>query len=130
MRWLRRGAGVLAGTFLGGIVLCELVDNLGGPMPVVMTSGNAVFGLLLLAAVALEVSIMRRGQSRSEHSYAYTSLAVLTAAFIIWNATKTWLCDPYSPVQGHAIWHLLDALAAWFLYRYYASETVTPSRDA
>ncbi len=124
MRWLRRGAGVLAGMFFGGIVVCELVENLGGPVPVVMTSGNAVFGLLLLAAVALEVAIMRRRQTESRHIYAYASFGALTAAFVIWNITKTWLCDPYSPVQGHAIWHLLDALAAWFLYRYYASETV------
>lgn len=128
MRWLRAGTGLLASVLVGGIVLCELAENLGGPVPVVMTSGNLAFGLLLLAAVALELAIMRRGETTAIRACAYASVSVLAVAFVIWNVTKTWLCEPYSPVQGHAIWHLLDALAAWFLYRYYASEAAPPAR--
>lgn len=46
----------------------------------------------------------------------------MLTAFVIWNATKTWLCAPHSVVQGHAIWHLLGAGSAYLLYRYYDSE--------
>jgi hypothetical protein len=67
---------------------------------------------------------MRRGQARASRLYAVASLATILTAFAIWNATKTWLCDPYSLIQGHAIWHLLGAVSAYYLYRYYASETV------
>jgi hypothetical protein len=58
--------------------------------------------------------------------YAAASLASILVAFAIWNASKAWLCQPYSLVQGHAIWHLLGAVSAYFLYRYYASEAIAP----
>ena len=54
------------------------------------------------------------------------SLASILVAFAIWNASKAWLCQPRSLVQGHAIWHLLGAVSAYFLYRYYASELTIP----
>jgi hypothetical protein len=124
MRWLRGGVRLFAAMFVGGVVLCELVGGWGGAVPVVMSSGNAVFGLLLLGATALEVSIMRRGEATGQRRFAYASLASILIAFAIWNATKARLCDPQSLVQGHAIWHVLCALAAYLLYRYYASEQV------
>lgn len=125
MRWWRGGTGLLAAGFVAGVAFCELVGWWGATLPVVMYSGNGAFGLLLIVAVGLEVLIMRRGESRARRGYAYTSLAAMLVAFAIWNATKSWLCDPYSWVQGHAIWHVLGAVAAYFLYRYYASEDLT-----
>jgi hypothetical protein len=88
-----------------------------------MFAGNAAFALLLTVATVLEILIMRRRETRSIRGYAYASLGTILVAFLIWNATKTWLCDPHSLIQGHAIWHVLDAVSAYFLYRYYASES-------
>jgi hypothetical protein len=47
----------------------------------------------------------------------------LLVAFVVWSLGKDGgpLCDPQSLLQPHAVWHLLDALAAWLLFRYYAS---------
>ena len=87
-----------------------------------MSSGNAAFGLLLIVATVLEVLIIRSGRVRARRGFAYASLAAIATAFVIWNASKAWLCDPHSLIQGHAIWHLLGAVAAYLLYRYYASE--------
>jgi hypothetical protein len=124
-----RGSAVLLGVaFAGGLVFCELVGLYRAPLPVVIYAGNAAFGLLLLLAVVLELRIIRRG-ARIQHSYVYVSLGALLTAFAIWNASKTWLCDPHSLVQGHAIWHLLCAVAAYFLYRYYASESPRDDQD-
>jgi hypothetical protein len=125
MRWLRGGIALLAATFAGGVAFCELVAASGSGFPVVGHRGNAAFGLLLVTATALELLIARRGETRARRTYAYASLASILIAFAIWNATKTWLCDPYSPIQGHAIWHVLGAVSAYFLYRYYASETIS-----
>ena len=122
MRWRRGGSGVLAGAFVAGVAFCELAGAWGGRLPVVMSSGNAAFGVLLIVAVVIEVRIMRRGETRSRRGYAYASLATMLVAFGIWNASKAWLCDPHSLIQGHAIWHVLGAVAAYLLYRYYASE--------
>ncbi len=124
MRWWRGGTWLFAATFVGGVAFCELVDHLGGALPVVMTTGNGAFGLLLVVAMVLEGLLMRRSDYVAKRRYAVACLGSLLTAFAIWNATKTWLCDPYSPVQGHAIWHVLCAVAAYFLYRYYASERV------
>lgn len=124
MRWRHGGPWLFAVAFAAGVAVCELVGAWGGDVPVVMTSGNAVFALLLVVATVLEVAIMRRGETRVRRGYAYGSLASILVAFAIWNVTKVRLCDPDSLVQGHAIWHILCAVAAYFLYRYYASEEV------
>lgn len=124
MRWLRGGTLLFAALFAGGIALCEIVGAFRAAIPVVMTTGNLIFGLLLTTAVVLEVLLMRRGETRATRGYAFASLAAILIAFAIWNASRAWLCDPYSLIQGHAIWHVLDAVSAYLLYRYYASEEI------
>jgi hypothetical protein len=124
MRWLRGGIALLAATFVGGVAFCEFVGAWGVELPVVMHPGNAAFALLLVVATMLEAMIMRRREVNSQRLYAYASLASILTAFAIWNGTKSWLCDPHSLIQGHATWHILGAVAAYFLYRYYASERV------
>lgn len=124
MRWRRGGVRLLAGVFVAGVVACEVVGSFDVTLPVVSHPGNAAFAILLISATALEILILRRGEASAKRVYAYASLASMLIAFAIWNATKTWLCDPHSLVQGHAIWHLLGAVSAYFLYRYYASEEI------
>jgi len=116
-RWLRGDMRLFAGAFAGGVAFCEVVGLRGGEVPVVMSSGNAAFALLLVVATVVEVLIVRRGEARARRGYAYASLASILIAFAIWNATRTRLCDPHSLVQGHAIWHVLCAVAAYLLYR-------------
>jgi len=108
--------------FVAGVAFGEIAGLWDADLPVVTYAGNVAFGLMLIAAIVLEVRIRRRGEKSANAAYAIASLAALVIAFIIWNASKTWLCDPHSLIQGHAIWHLLGAVSAYFLYRYYASE--------
>jgi ceramidase len=129
MRW-RRGGPLLFGlTFAGGVAFGELVGALPVDVPVVNTPGNTAFGLMLIGAIVLETRVMRRPGVRSQRGHVYAALAALLVAFVIWNVTKTWLCAPTSLVQGHAIWHLLDAVSAYFLYRYYASERAVDTTE-
>ncbi|MET7419424.1 hypothetical protein [Dactylosporangium sp. NPDC005555] len=121
MRRTRGGTPTLAAVFLGGVACCEAAGAWDVRLPVVMHPGNAAFGLLLVAAVAVEVSLMRRGGD-GRRAYVYGAIASILAAFAIWNAAKAWLCDPDSLIQGHAAWHLLCAVSVYLLYRYYASE--------
>ncbi len=63
---------------------------------------------------------------KMEHQtrWAYYSFAALIAAFIIWIPSHDdgFLCDPQSLLQGHAVWHLLNAVSLYCLFRYYVSE--------
>ncbi len=48
----------------------------------------------------------------------------MAVAFAVWTLSRSGapLCDPHSWVQGHAVWHLLCAVAAYCLYRYWTTE--------
>lgn len=122
MRWLRGGTPLLVAVFAAALAGCEAAGAWGVELPVVMHPGNAAFGVLLVAAVLVEVAVMRRGETSARRGFAYTAIALILVAFGIWNASKAWLCDPGSLLQGHAAWHLLCAGSAYCLYRYYASE--------
>lgn len=76
----------------------------------------------LLAAVAaaallmVEVAVYRRG-IRRPGGPLYAGLAALVVGGVVFAVSRTGglLCDPQSPFQGHALWHVLTAaaLALW-----------------
>lgn len=132
LRVLRRGAGFFLTTWALVIIVCELVENAGWQVPVVTSGANLAFGLALLAGIVGEVVLLRRKDLRRSNLWGLASVGTLAVAFAIWSAAKSGssLCRPESLLQGHAAWHILDALAAWFLYRFYASETPTTAPAA
>lgn len=87
-----------------------------------------IFGAILLAALAPEFLRRQQRQVDIQTKYLRAALATMLTAFIIWILDYTRiLCDPNSWLQGHALWHLLGAQAAGYLYLYYRSENTTPS---
>ena len=118
-----------AALFVVLLVACELVGSWSRPLPVVMFAGNLVFGLLLLAAVTIEVVLAGRADRHIDAGWGLGGLAAMVVAFVIWNGAKegTPFCDPDSLLQGHAVWHLLGAVAAYCLFRLYASERTVPA---
>jgi predicted membrane channel-forming protein YqfA (hemolysin III family) len=77
-----------------------------------------VFGALLVAALAVEWRSSRAGRT-----WLATGAGLMVLAFVIWVVDRErWLCEPGSLIQGHAVWHLLGALAAGCLYRSYEAE--------
>jgi hypothetical protein len=127
MRWYRRDRTFFWQLFLLFVAACELIGLLGDDVPVVQQSGNVAFAALLLTAVVVEVRLWRRGPERTNLWWGAGALGAILVAFAIWNVTKTHWCDPHSLLQGHAAWHLLDALSAYLLFRLWASEQVSPS---
>jgi hypothetical protein len=77
-----------------------------------------VFGALVLTVLWLENR--RRTANRK---WLWRGAGALGLGFVFWvlDITRV-VCAPVSPLQGHAAWHLLGALAGWFLFRYYWSE--------
>ncbi|MEO8575842.1 MAG: ceramidase domain-containing protein [Gemmatimonadales bacterium] len=84
---------------------------------------RVIFGILIAAALAVEISIARRTTKRDAASRLKTAIVLLTIGFAIWMLDYTRIvCSPDSWIQGHAIWHVLGALSAWCLYLYYEDQ--------
>lgn len=122
VRWARRGTGSFVTAYVACVAACELVGLWPEPIPVVHYSGNLAFGVLLVAAVVLETALWRRDETDRAFRYGVVALVSMLVAFAIWLLSNAGWCDPDSLLQGHAAWHLLCAVAAYWLYRLYASE--------
>jgi Ceramidase len=93
-------------------------------MPVVR---RVVFGLLIVAVLLVEVLIRRKSGPGSATRQLWIATAIMGLAFVVWILDFTRiLCRPDSWMQGHAVWHVLGAVAAWYLFRYY-SESRSPA---
>lgn len=126
VRWTRGGTRAFATAYVVGVAACELVGLWPDPVPVVNHAGNLAFGALLVAAVVLETRLWRRGETVIVVRHGVVALAAMLLAFAIWLLSNAGWCDPDSLLQGHAAWHLLCAVAAYWLYRLYASERHSP----
>ncbi|GAA1932941.1 ceramidase domain-containing protein [Nocardioides hwasunensis] len=127
VRWTRRGTAAFATAYVACVAACEAAGLWSGPVPVVHYAGNLAFGLLLVAAVVLEFLVWRRAESVLVLRHGVVALAAMLLAFTVWLLSNAGWCDPHSLLQGHAVWHLLCAVAAYWLFRMYASERLRPA---
>jgi hypothetical protein len=83
-------------------------------------SGEYIFGVEAALVTGIEYLIYKQGQ-RPLYGSLLRALGSFLTAFLIWNGdVHGWWCDPTNHyIQGHAAWHLLCALAIWFLYGFY-----------
>ena len=82
-----------------------------------------LFAVILLAAIILELIFARPRRPQVRTGYYIAGLVANIVAFTIWNLDQRGpLCSPDSLMQGHAVWHLLGAVAMWFAFLYYRSE--------
>jgi hypothetical protein len=126
MRLLHRRPIFFFQVFLLLVAACELDGTYPHEVPLVHMAGNLAFGVLLVAAVVMETLLWRRADgTRTDWRFGAASVGCMVVAFAIWNLAQGPWCDPDSLLQGHAVWHLLDAAAAYLLFRLYASERVT-----
>ncbi len=132
MRLTRRGPTTMAVVLTVSLLGCGVVEVAGGRVPVVMHAGNLAFGALLVTALLLERRILRRGETSLDRRWILAAVGSLLLAFAIWSTAKDGspLCWPGSLYQGHGVWHLLCALSAWCLFRFYASEQRTAPASA
>jgi hypothetical protein len=126
VRWTRRGTTAFVVAYVACVAACEVIGLWPERVPVVHYSGNLAFGALLLVAVVLETRLWRRGETAVAFRHGVVALAAMLVAFTIWLLTNAGWCDPHSWLQGHAVWHLLCAVAAYWLFRMYESERTVP----
>ncbi len=81
-----------------------------------------LFALLIIVALALEFTLIKHNQNRK---HLYQALALMVAAYAVWLLDQSLTaCAPTSLIQGHAIWHILGAIAAYcVVLRYHSGDT-------
>ena len=109
---------VSGGLFVGAYVAANAV--LAMLLYWVPVYRRPIFGLLIVAVLFVELLIRRRHGPRSGGRHLVVAAAIMALAFVIWILDFTRVvCAPESWLQGHAAWHILGAVAAWYLFRYY-----------
>jgi hypothetical protein len=82
-----------------------------------------IFAMALIVALLLEFKVRAEKSVDIQTKYLTSALLTMLLSFVVWILdTYKLLCYPESVFQGHAIWHLGGAAAAWLLYLYYRSE--------
>jgi hypothetical protein len=74
-----------------------------------------LFALVLLPGVILELTPFIAGRGPGSRRWVLASLATFVVAYAIWLLDQSQLCDPHFWLQGHALWHVLGAVAALLL---------------
>src|SRR6185312_637341 len=116
--------GRFSAVFLTAVFFCEAAGLYRQTIPIIDYAGDAAFGGLIALTVFFETSNGILRISRRENKWAMYALGSFLAAFAVWNFGKNDcpFCRPDSWLQAHALWHLLFALALFFIFRLYVSE--------
>jgi hypothetical protein len=111
-------------TFSSLLVFCIICNFQDIKPPIVGSFGSFIFGLLLILSAPIELILLYSKGNKINVWFGFGAIGTMCLAFFIWNMSLTGMpwCDPSSLVQGHGIWHLLNATAVYLLYRYYVSE--------
>ncbi|NNC96118.1 MAG: hypothetical protein HKN92_11195 [Chitinophagales bacterium] len=85
---------------------------------------NYLFPLIVFITFVLKYMIIRSGaHAKAFLRYLGIGLVSIVLAGAMWILDFTdLLCSPYSVLQGHAVWHILCAISALFIYFYYRSD--------
>lgn len=82
--------------------------------------GIPLFAAQLLAGIVWELRLHRRALDRGPYRYLFRSLAIFAVSFVFWSLDISGvLCRPDNHlVTGHAVWHVLNAVSIYELYRF------------
>lgn len=83
---------------------------------------RVLFAGLLLPGIVLELTpfITASSPRSPKVRFIYIGVGTLVIAYVIWLLDQnSQFCDPYSPLQGHAVWHVLTAVTAFLIVAHY-----------
>lgn len=90
-----------------------------------LSASSFYFAVHLLLAAIFELMLHYIRKTEIKVWLGWTGIFILLLAFAIWNLSRTQeslLCDPHLWLQGHAVWHVLNAVGACFVFLFYRSE--------
>jgi Ceramidase len=94
-------------------------------------SGAYLFGLEIAVVAASEALLARRRRG-TDYADFLKALGLFLAAYAIWLLdVHEVVCAPSNHyLQGHAVWHVLNAFCFYFLYRFYRQFDLVQLIDA
>ena len=94
-------------------------------------SGEYIFGAEVAIIAAMEAVLASR-RLGTDYEHFLKALGVFLAAYVIWLLdVHEIICAPNNHLlQGHAIWHVLNAFCFYFLYRFYRQFDLVQSANA
>lgn len=127
MRTFKWGVKGFLAAFLPFLMYCVFFWFQDFETPFLKNPGTFAFASLLLLSGIFEHINVYLLKIRIQKRYGIAAIATMGIAFLIWRKSVTGspYCDPSSIVQGHGIWHVLTAVAVYWMYRYYVSEEET-----
>lgn len=113
-------------TFVVVLAICHVFHFLPRDIkfPLVGFGGNFIFAIFILLSFVLEFVNHYMNKTSADIRWGYGAVGVFLLSFAIWFTGRDahpW-CHPYSFIQAHAIWHILDATALYFAFRFFVSE--------
>jgi len=84
---------------------------------------GSLFGLLVLGSILIDRLIIAYQKTTSQVKYLAWGVGLFLLGYLVWipDYTKQ-ICVPNSIIQGHALWHVLTALAILMIFFYMDSE--------
>ncbi len=88
--------------------------------------GIPLFAAQLVAGIAWELRLHRRERDRSSYRHLFRALAIFAVSFSFWALDISGVvCRPDNHlVTGHAVWHVLNAVSIYELYRFQRARLV------
>ncbi|MEZ5021909.1 MAG: ceramidase domain-containing protein [Chitinophagales bacterium] len=123
-RYLKLGILSFIVAFASVLVVCHIFHFMPYELPIVHFAGNLIFGVFLVSGMIIEILHSRKKEVDIKSQWAVAASLTFIISFAIWltgTNEHPW-CRPYSLLQAHAISHILDALAVYFIFRLYVSE--------
>ncbi len=118
-------------TFIFALSTQLYVQTLPYEIPFVGVIGSFCFGVFLILTGLIELFSYQYRKVEMDIKYGIASMLTMFLATFVWGMSLTdgpW-CDPSSLIQGHGIWHILNAFAIYFLYRFYVSENIISKKQ-
>lgn len=127
MKWKSKG---FAMAFIFALGTQLYIQTLPYEIPFVGVIGSFCFGVFLILSGIIEVISYNIRKVQIDIKFGIASMFTMFLATYVWGMSQTdapW-CDPSSLIQGHGIWHILNATSVYFLYRFYTSENLTSNK--
>ena len=81
------------------------------------------FAGVIVAALLVEFRVRQRGPTTADARYLVAGVFILLIAFVVWTLDlRRLMCNAESVWQGHAMWHVLGAVACGCVYLFFRSE--------